>query len=252
MTEVIDHTFTLITGASSGIGRALAIRLSQDRRLILHGRDENRLAETLRLCKGTGHLIWAWDLRQVEELGKKLSCWLGEEQATVDSFVHCAGMVTILPARSLTYFATQDIMAVNFTSALEVISTLLKKKVNQQKLSNILFISSIWSQFGARGYTLYCASKGAMDSAMRALAVELAPKVRINSLVLGAIETPMAKVGFADADIVANLALQYPLGTGRPEDAAAAAAFLLSDQARWVTGQQIVVDGGRTANMSLK
>lgn len=247
-----EGDFCLVTGASSGIGRALAVRLSEERRLILHGRNVAQLEETRQLCHGDDHLIWAHDLSHADDLGQSLADFLAENQIAADSFVHCAGIVKILPARSLTHAAAQEIMTVNFTSAMEITGVLTRKKVNQGKLRNILFVSSIWSQFGARGYTLYCASKGALDSAMRALAVELAPAVRVNSMVLGAIETPLAKMAFADPQIMANLAQQYPLGSGKPEDPAAAAAFLLSDQARWITGQQIVVDGGRTANMSLK
>jgi len=248
------EAYTLITGASSGIGQAIALRLSKSRKLVLHGRNEERLLETLALCENEnlGHLIWRKDLRQAENIGCVLAEFLLEKQAIVDGFIHCAGVVSILPARSLSYQHTQDIMNVNFVSAMEIISTLVKKKVNSSYLHNILFISSIWSQFGAKGYTLYCASKGALDSSMRALALELAPNIRVNSLVLGAIKTSMAEAAFSDPHIVSNLALQYPLNVGKPEDVVGIAEFLISDQAKWITGQQIVVDGGRTINMSLK
>lgn len=252
MTPFAGKAFTLITGASSGIGRALAVKLSSERKLILHGRSEERLEETRQLCSDTGHLLWSWDLKHAAGLSDGLAIWMAEHQAQVECFIHCAGMVTILPARSINHAVAQEILTVNFTSAMEIIAALLRKRVNQQSLRNVLFMSSIWSRFGARGYSLYCASKGALDSAMRALAVELAPNVRVNSLALGAINTPMAETGFLDPVIVANLAKQYPLGTGSTDDPAEAAAFLISDQARWITGQQIFVDGGRTANMSLK
>jgi NAD(P)-dependent dehydrogenase (short-subunit alcohol dehydrogenase family) len=247
-------TYTLITGASSGIGQALALKLSKSRKLILHGRNEERLLETLALCENenSGHLIWIKDLREAENLGSVFATWLLENQIVVNSFIHCAGIVSILPARSLSYQYMQDIMNVNFVSAMEIISTLVKKKINSDQLHNILFISSIWSQFGAKGYTLYCASKGALDSSMRALALELAPNVRVNSLVLGAIKTSMAHVAFSDPQILTNLALQYPLNVGEPDDVVGIAEFLISEQAKWITGQQIVVDGGRTVNMSLK
>jgi NAD(P)-dependent dehydrogenase (short-subunit alcohol dehydrogenase family) len=252
VTVFVSEAFTIITGASSGIGRAIAMKLSSERKLILHGRSLERLEETRRLCGGSGHLLWCWDLKNAAGLSDGLAIWMEEHQVKVESFIHCAGMVTILPARSISHVIAQEILTVNFTSAMEIIAALLRKRINQQNLRNVLFISSIWSRFGARGYSLYCASKGALDSAMRALAVELAPIVRVNSLVLGAIKTPMAETGFSDPVIIANLEKQYPLGTGSTDDPADAAAFLISDQARWITGQQIFVDGGRTANMSLK
>ena len=113
-------------------------------------------------------------------------------------------------------------------------------------------MSSIWSKFGARGYSLYCASKGALDSAMRALAIELAPIVRVNSVLLGAINTPMSEKSFSDAEIMQNINNQYPLGVGHTNDAACMVEFLLSSDSRWMTGQQIVLDGGRSINMSSK
>ena len=116
----------------------------------------------------------------------------------------------------------------------------------------MVVISSIWSQFGARGHSLYCASKAAVDGMMRALAVELAPDVRVNSVLPGAVRTPMGEAALTDPEIVEGLRQNYPLGIGQPGDVAAAVEFLMSEDARWITGQQFVVDGGRTINMSLK
>ena len=106
--------------------------------------------------------------------------------------------------------------------------------------------------YGAKGYTLYSASKGAMDSAMRSLALELAPDIRVNSVVLGAINTPLAEASFSDKEILENFNNSYPLGTGKVEDAAKVITFLISEKASWITGQQIVADGGRSINTSPK
>jgi NAD(P)-dependent dehydrogenase (short-subunit alcohol dehydrogenase family) len=154
--------------------------------------------------------------------------------------------------RSVDYRAAQEIMNVNFFSAAEIVHTLLKIKVNSRALTNILFISSIWSRFGARGHSAYCASKAALDGLMRALAVELAPAIRVNSILPGAIQTPMAAQGLADPSIAEKLEQDYPMGIGRPDDIVDAIEFVLSGRARWLTGQEIVIDGGRTVNMSLK
>ena len=143
-------------------------------------------------------------------------------------------------------------MKVNFNSAIEITSTLLKKKINKGYLKNIIFISSIWSKYGAKGYTLYCASKAALDSAMRALSIELAPDIRVNSVLLGAVDTPMSQHSFSDNEILRNINKLYPLGSGKPEDAASMIKFLLASESRWMTGQQIVLDGGRSINMSSK
>ena len=245
---------TLVTGASSGIGRSAAIRLSAQRNLILHGRDQQRLEETRALCQDSGkHAIWPCDLKFPGQLADSFTPLLAGQGRAVESFVHCAGMVTVLPARSVDYAAAQETMNVNYFSAVEIIRLLLSKKVNgPRRLGNIVFISSIWSRFGARGHSAYCASKAALDGLMRALAVELAPAIRVNSILPGAIQTSMAVEGFADPEIVARLQEDYPMGLGATGDIADAIDFILSPKARWLTGQQIVIDGGRTVNMSLK
>jgi NAD(P)-dependent dehydrogenase (short-subunit alcohol dehydrogenase family) len=85
---------------------------------------------------------------------------------------------------------------------------------------------------------------------MRSISVELAPRVRANSILLGAIRTPMTQSVFADTSLTEKLEASYPLGTGRPEDVLNLAAFLISEKAGWITGQEFVLDGGRTVNIS--
>jgi len=243
---------TLVTGASSGLGRSAAVRLSRERNLILHGRNRERLEETLRMClHPERHVVWEFDLKHPGELAGSLTPLLAASGRAVESFVHCAGMVTALPMRSVDYSVAQEIMNVNFFSAAEIVHVLLKRKVNGQRLTDILFISSIWSRFGARAHSAYCASKAALDGLMRALALELAPGIRVNSILPGAIQTSMAAEAFADPIIVDKLNRDYPLGLGKPDDIADAIEFVLSQKARWLTGQEIVIDGGRTVNMSL-
>jgi NAD(P)-dependent dehydrogenase (short-subunit alcohol dehydrogenase family) len=245
--------YTLITGASSGIGRAIAVRLSGTRHLILHGRDLPRLEAARRACaEAQNHQIWPYDLRAVEGLADGLSVLLGTASAGVEAFVHCAGVAHVLPARSAGIEAVRESLNVNYVAAQQIVATLLKKRSNRAALRNVVFISSIWSRFAARGHSLYCASKAALDGMMRALAVELAPEVRVNSILPGAVRTPMAEGGLSDPEIAAGLRRDYPLGIGEPEDVAGAVEFLLSAEARWMTGQQVTLDGGRTVNMSLK
>lgn len=243
---------TLITGASSGIGRDAAVRLSKDRRLILHGRDRARLQETVSMCaESSAHLIWPYDLREVENLGTSLTNLLQGSSAGVEAFVHAAGSVKALPLRSVNYQVAMEMMNVNFFSAMEIVSLLVRQKINGSNLRSVVLISSIWSTFGAKGHSVYCASKAAADGLVRALAVELAPTVRVNSILPGAIRTSMAEGAFDDPAIVAKLKQDYPLGIGCPQDVSEAIEFLLSNKSRWITGQQLVVDGGRTVNMSL-
>jgi NAD(P)-dependent dehydrogenase (short-subunit alcohol dehydrogenase family) len=134
------------------------------------------------------------------------------------------------------------IFNVNLFSAMEIIRSLVQKRTNKGALQSITFISSIASRVGASGYSVYAASKGAVNALSLSLAVELAPAVRVNAILPGIIQTEMTKEYFANSDFVAL----YPLGFGRPEDIADAVEFLSSEHARWITGQEIVVDGGRS------
>lgn len=247
-----EDSYVLITGASSGIGQAIAVRLSNDSRLVLHGRDSQRLEETRSRCAHPNrHLIWQYDLNETGELAQNLCDFIKQKAFGIECFIHSAGILKILPIRNVDRETLDEVMNVNFVSASTIISQLVKKKVNGQRLRSVLLISSIASNFGAPGFSMYSASKGALDGLMRALAIELAPAVRVNSLLPGGIRTPMTAEMLADPEVKAKFDRDYPLGVGEVDDIVNAAVFLVSEQAKWITGQQIVVDGGRTANISI-
>jgi NAD(P)-dependent dehydrogenase (short-subunit alcohol dehydrogenase family) len=242
---------TLITGASSGIGRRIAVQLSQSRRLVLHGRDPHRLMETRALCnRPDEHLCWNIDLRDVDAIDASLTQLIEQHRIAVADFVHCAGMLKIQPLRLCERALAQETMNVNFMSAAVILQLLIRRKLNGKHLRGVVFLSSTASQFGARGFGLYCASKGALDAFMRAMAVELAPDVRVNSVLPGTVKTAMTELMLKDPDLLARMEGEYPLGLGEPHAIADAVEFLLSDKARWITGQQMVVDGGRTVNIT--
>jgi NAD(P)-dependent dehydrogenase (short-subunit alcohol dehydrogenase family) len=244
-------TYLLLTGASSGIGREMAVALSGRHRLILNGRDLQRLEETRQACSSPeDHLLWPADLVDVESLATSLPEFLEQRKVYVGAFIHCAAMLDVLPLRSITTQLAQNTMRVNFHSAMEITRLLMRKNVNLRHLQNIVFISSIASRFGARGFTAYCPSKAALDGLMRALAVELAPDVRVNSILPGGIRTPMTQAMYDDPETAARLTRDYPLGIGTPADVIDAVEFLISGKARWITGQEWVVDGGRSINIS--
>lgn len=243
--------YLLITGASSGIGREMAIALSAQHRLILSGRDGERLEATRQASRSPERqLCWARDLSDVTSLAEALPEFLQANGASVSGFVHCAALLKVLPLRSISIAHAQDVMNTNVLAAMEITRLLMRKNVNHKALRNIVFISSIAAQFGAKGFTAYCASKAALDGLMKALAVELGPEVRVNSVLPGSVRTPMTEAMYADPEVAERLTRDYPLGVGLASDITDAVAFLLSDQARWITGHQMVVDGGRSANIS--
>lgn len=247
----LSADYLLITGASSGLGRELARRFATSHRLILGGRDLTRLQRVRADCHAsTQHLLWPHDLTDVDGIAASLGELLVAHDVRVGGLVHSAAQLTVLPLRSQTPGVVRDEFCTNVFAAMELVRLLSSKRVNRQSLRAVVFVSSIASQFGAKGFSAYGASKGALDALMKSLAVELAPTVRVNSVLPGAMRTAMTAGMFDDQPLAERLAADYPLGIGTPADVVDAVEYLLSDKARWITGQQVVVDGGRTSNIT--
>ena len=245
--------YTLITGAASGIGQKTAIQLSNDRKLLLCDKNSDGLKSTIAQCSNqSAHILWEYDLCNVISIRAELEKIILGRQICIEAFVHSAGMMKVMRMKDADYQNALQIFNVNFFSAAEIISVLLKKNINKDCLKNIVFISAILSKFGAKGHNLYSSTKAALDGLMRSLSVELAPKIRVNSILPGGVRTPMSEHALKDPAIIERLNQDYPLGIGEPSDIANLVEFLLSDKSRWITGQQIIIDGGRTANISQK
>lgn len=243
------ETYTLITGASSGFGSSIAQKMSGTRKLILVGRKAETLERVRHKCQfPERHLIWVRDLSNLDGIGQELIAFLTAQQATVDHLVHSAGLLTIQYARALEMASVQQLFNVNVFSALEIMRPLVQKKINQGALRTITFISSVATRLGASGYSAYAASKGAVNGIALSLAVELAPTVRVNSVLPGIVGTEMNTEHFANPEFVRSVLDTHPLGLGQAEDVAETVEFLASERARWITGQEIVVDGGRVIN----
>jgi NAD(P)-dependent dehydrogenase (short-subunit alcohol dehydrogenase family) len=244
-------SYILLTGASSGIGRCLAIKLSAEYNVILHGRNMERLQETKSLCcKDNNHLILSFNLAKADEVENMLSAFIIENSIEVTNFIHCAGFMKMIPLKMVTLDTINTTFSTNVISAILITKVLMQRKINNNSLKSIVFVSSNISNFGAKAFSIYAASKGALDSLMRCLAVELSPKVRINSVLPGAIQTGMTDTIFENKEALDRLVLTYPLGLGKPEDIYEMVNFLLSEKSRWITGQQFTVDGGRTINIT--
>jgi len=244
-------SYLLITGASSGIGREIAVQLSEQYSIIIHGRDKERLHRTLNDCNPKReHLIWEYDLKNIDSLEETFTGFLSENNCLVNGFVHSAGFLKMTPVKMITAEQFRSSFDINVIAGALLTKVLIKKKVNADELKSIVFISSINSKFGAKAFSAYSASKAAVDGLMRSLAVELAPAVRVNSVLPGAIRTVMTEHLYMDKALIERMDETYPLGPGNAKDICGAVKFLLSEDARWITGQQLTADGGRTINIT--
>ena len=243
----LNNKTILICGASSGIGRQTAVTLSElGARLILLARREDKLKETLDMLSGEGHTCKVFDLSLVDEIEGFIKQLTADEGA-LDGIVYCAGISATRPLKMLKPSALKEVMNINFEAFVETVRCSTKRKAFNEGMS-IVGISSISSTVGSSGKTAYCASKAAMDSAVRCMAKELAPsKIRVNTICPGIIETELFEQFKSNAgdsrDAQMKIDRQY-LGVGKPADVAETAAFLLSDASRMITGASIGVDGG--------
>ena len=235
----------LVTGASSGIGKATAIECSRmGSKVVITGRNEKRLNETYENLTGAGHEKIIGDLSDqafVEELVAAVP--------SLDGAVFCAGIATVKPILFSLPEEYQNYFEVNFFSPVELLRLLVKKK-KLSKCSSCVFIASIGGNYiWSPGNAIYGTTKAALKSAVNYYAVELAPKkIRVNSICPGMVETPLIKTdAYSQEQVEADKAL-YPLGRyGRPEDIAYASIYLLSNASEWMTGNHMVIDGGVTA-----
>jgi len=238
--------YTLITGASSGLGEATAKLLSASCNLILHGRDEARLAAVGEFCarNGADTILFPFDLEKSDQVGAALAELLKARNLPVEAFVHFAGMTDLLPVSKTKYSVGLRVMNVNYFSAVEILSTLLKKKINGASLTSVVLTSSIVVETGKKYQAHYAASKGAINALAITLAHELAPRVRVNVVAPGSFRTRMVQTIFADTSPDAPWAPPTLLPPGTVDDVARIVRFLLSEDASYLTGQIMNVDGG--------
>ena len=241
--------YVLVTGASSGLGREVAIALSEHYPIILNGRDIQRLNKTKSECKQEA-LVWDYDLSNTDTLETALSSWIKTNNITVFAFVHCAALAKIIPLRSVNVDIMAETFAVNVYSPVLITKVLASNRINRKALHSVVFISSNISNRGASAHSVYGSSKSALDGVMRNLAIELAPRIRVNSILPGGMITDGTKDIFENKSVKDQFERNYPLGIGTPSEITPAVEFLISDKSKWITGQQITIDGGRTTDIT--
>lgn len=237
----------LVTGASSGIGKATAIHISKlGAKVSLIARNQEKLNDTLDMLEGNGHQLYPFDLKQTNGIEKLINEIVLKEGA-LNGLVHCAGIGDMRPLQMTKTNFLHDVMLINFYAFVELIRCASKKNKYVEGAS-FIGMSSVGSQFGDKSKTAYCASKAAMDSATRCMAKELQPKkIRVNTVVSGLIETEMSNMlveNTGEEAVGQNVLGRQYLGMGETVDIANAMAYFLSDAARFITGTGLVVDGG--------
>ena len=247
----LENKTILITGASSGIGRQCAISCTEmGAEVIITGRNKERLSETASMIpksKFGGQYIM--DIDQ-EDSVLALVNNLKEKGIVLNGLIHAAGISATLPVKFSTMEKQLDFYATNVAGPLNLTRLLLKKVNPLVDKSSVVFISSVMAAVGEKAKTLYSGSKGALNSVSRSLALELANrKIRVNTVSPGVVVTPMSQnAAYAqDEDSMQKTISKHPMGLGHPEDVANACIYLMSDASNWVTGSNLIVDGGYTA-----
>jgi NAD(P)-dependent dehydrogenase (short-subunit alcohol dehydrogenase family) len=232
----------LITGASSGLGRQIAIDLARGgARLILNGRDMSKLEETRSLCEAHSEVfLIAKDL--IDE--DFINAFSSQIDTSLDGIVLNAGVVKLNPIAYINREDIDNIFDANVRSNMLLMKFFLRNKLLNRR-SSVVFVSSIATRKPTVGNSVYNASKSALNGFAQSLALEVASKgIRVNSVLPGYVETNiLGKV--RDEDEIKNHLSEYPLGRfGTPSDISSLVCFLLSDDSSWITGSQIPIDGG--------
>ena len=227
----------LVTGASKGIGRQIAITLAQNGYTVI-GTYNSTLVED-----AENNIIYnkcnVADYADVAALFE----YIKDNHKTLDAVVNCAGVSWVGLLQDMTEEEIAKLVGINLNGTIFVCQQAASVMVKQHS-GNIVNISSIWGNNGASCEAVYSATKGGINAFSKALAQELAPSgIRVNAVCPGVIKTDMLNC-FSEEDLQ-SLADETPLGRiGTVQDVADTVEFLLSDRAKFITGQIITVDGG--------
>lgn len=236
----------LITGITGGIGYAVAEKLLENGSSVLGvARNTQAAQETLSSRYGDRIHTVDFDLTQVnmiDDLIKELVAGYGP----IGGLVHCAGFDKMAPLHLVKSEDMEQLWRIHAQVPMRMIGLISKKK-NRREDTSIVLIGSQAAHEGAMGHTAYAAAKGALEGYLAPAAAELMEKgMRINEVCLAPVETAMSASWMSKMtpEQLEDFKRKYPLGFCSPEKVADVICFLLSDQAKYMTGQMITVDGG--------
>lgn len=239
----LEDKTILVTGSSSNIGRKIAIRCSEmGAKVIVAARDEERMKATVADMAGDNHQYIHVDLADTVSIAA-----LTEALPTLDGVVMCAARFDSTPVKNIKRETVQAMFETNTFANFELVQKLLKQK-KIEKGGSIVFISSVASMRPYKGNSLYSATKGAINSFSKVLATELGvKKIRVNCIQPGIVRRDGGiREGTLTAEQQKNEMEKFPLGMGKTDDIAYASVYLLSDVAKWITGIDLIVDGGQS------
>ena len=243
----LEGKTVLVTGASSGIGRGIAVECSKmGAKVIINGRNKERLQKTFDQLEGEGHIQIVADLSKQEDIER-----LANEVPELNGFVNSAGIPKICPVKRIDRQTLEEIMNVNAFGPILLTSQLLRKKKLQKKSSIVLIASISGVCMANTGEGPYAATKAALAGYTKTAAFELAAQgTRVNTICPGLVPTEILTLSnemFSEDQLKETMYGRYPLKrVGTPEDIANGAIYLLSDASSWVTGINLVIDGGYT------
>lgn len=247
--DMLAGRHLLVTGASSGLGRAAAIAFAGvGARIRLMGRDQNRLDATLALLAGNGHATSAAAFTDLETTAEAVKA-IAAAQGPFDGIFHSAGTELVRPMRMFKNEHAANLFEATLYGSLGIARAAASRGIVNDGAS-LVFMSSVAGLRGTAGMVGYSTAKAAIDGMVRSLACELAPRrIRVNSIAAGAVETEMHErlAKTLGENALNDYERRHLLGFGRPNDIANAALFLLGDCGRWITGTTVSVDGGYSA-----
>lgn len=244
----LEDKVIVIFGASSGIGKATSKFLSTlGARLILAGRNEEKLQDTLNEMEHSQHhLIKKIDLQNESQVQNWMKETVAHYGAKLDGMVYSAGIHHFTPLRSINHNYIDEMWNVNVRSLISVLGSFSNRNISNDG-SSVVLLSSISAIVGEKGIIGYSAAKGAINSIVKSAAVELAQrKIRVNSILPGMVETEMSKqIQFnLSEEQYSQVKEKHLLGVGNPDDIAFSIGYLLAPASRWITGTNVVIDGG--------